>query len=181
MGTKKNSKGFFQAQKFAQSVSALIDSLPSETDKQEVVSQLETLIRFLSDIKSHVEAVPSQQGSAAVRVAIDKLASLFEQAKSNPAIGAALGIRAALPRSKETAITPDELERARAQLARFESLPIDELRNVLSEMNARDLKALASAMGIRATQRTAHDALTHQVATKISNTRGYRSLRDGAE
>ncbi len=179
MATKKG-KNFLQAQKFTQALSTLIDSLPSETDKREVISQLETLSQFVTDLKSRVEAIPTQQDSASARAAIDKLALLFEQAKSSPVLGAALCVSSAPSRSKETPLTPDEVERARTALEQFESLPLDEIRNALGKMSPRDLKAVASAIGIRTTQRTAHDALVHQVATKITNNRGYRSLRDGA-
>jgi hypothetical protein len=65
-------------------------------------------------------------------------------------------------------------------IERFESLPIDQLRTALSELSGRDLKAVASLLGIRSSQRTSHDALSHQIATKITNTRGYLSLRDGS-
>jgi hypothetical protein len=54
------------------------------------------------------------------------------------------------------------------------------LINVSTEgMSVRELHSVADATGVRAA-RTARKTLIQQVATKITNMRGYRSLRDGA-
>jgi hypothetical protein len=178
---KKSRRDFFDAQKFAQTLGALIDTLPSEASRQRVVSQLELLIQFLTDLKGRLAAIPTQEDAIRVREALDDLAALFTQAKSNPVLGTAIGVSMAPQRAKPPTITAEEVERAKLVIARFEPLPIDQLRASLAEMSARDLKAVANVLGIRSTQRTSHDALSHQIATKITNTRGYRSLRDGAE
>jgi len=180
MATKKRGSAFFDAEKFTQRLGELIDALPSDADKQQVVSQLETLIRFLSDLKTRLESIPSHQDAGAARVALDKVRALFVEAKSNPVLGAALGVKATEPRQKQPTITSEEIERARSAIAQFDSLPIDEIRSALERMSVRELQSVADAIGVRATQRTARDKLVHQVATKITNTRGYRSLRDGA-
>ena len=52
MATQKRGSAFFEAEKFTQRLGELVDALSSEADKQQVVSQLETLIRFLSDENS---------------------------------------------------------------------------------------------------------------------------------
>jgi hypothetical protein len=137
------------------------------------------LIRFLSDLKTRLEGIPSHQDAGAARTAVDKLRALFVDATSNPILGAALGIKATEPRQKQPTITSDEVERAKSAIAQFDSLTIDEIRAALERMSVRELQNVASAIGVRATQRTARDTLVHQVATKITNTRGYRSLRSG--
>jgi len=45
----------------------------------------------------------------------------------------------------------------------------------------RELNGVAALVGIRATRRTSRDELVHQVATKISNFRGYQDLKGGAK
>jgi len=177
--TRKSGGAFFQAEKFGKSLGELVDSLPTEANRQEIVSQLGALIQFLSTLKNRLEEIPTQQDAWAARAAIDRLQSLFTQAKSSPILGAALGVKATLPRQRPMAITPEEVERANLAISQFESLTSDELRAALDRMNARDLQAVANAMGMKTTARTAREALVHQVATKITNTRGYRSLRDG--
>jgi hypothetical protein len=181
MGGKKRGGGFFDGDKFAQNLGALLDELPSESSRQQVVSQLEALIQFLSDLKARLALIPTREDAGAARKALDELAYLFAQAKSNSVLGAAVGIRTARQRAKPQTITSEEIEEAKSAIARFESLPTDQLRGSLSELSGRDLKAVANILGIRSTQRTSRDSLSHQIATKISNTRGYRSLRDGTE
>jgi hypothetical protein len=61
----------------------------------------------------------------------------------------------------------------------MESLLIDQIRSTLDKMTVRDLHTVASEMGVRATERSPREALVHQVSTKITNARGYRSLGDG--
>lgn len=179
MVAKKRGGTFFEGQKFAQTFGGLIDALPSDADKLKIVSQLETLIRFLSDLKTLVESIPTDHDAGAARTAIDKLTALFAEAKSNPVLSAAIGIRATAPSRRLPTITSQEIERARSEIAAFESLPIDEVRTTLAKMSLRDLQGVANAIGIETTQRIARDNLVLQVATKIINRRGYRSLRDG--
>src|SRR5260370_19529829 len=154
MAKKKGSSAFFQAEKFSQSLGGLIDALPSESDRQQVVSQLQILIQFLTTLKTRLETIPTQQDAGAARTAIDKLASLFAEARSNPIIGAAVGIRSTARRSKPPAITSEDIDRAKSAIARFQSLPIYQIRSALDRMSVRDLQAVAKAMGIRTGQRT---------------------------
>jgi hypothetical protein len=115
----------------------------------------------------------------ATRDSIDRLQTLFIQAKSNPVLAAAVGIKITAPKQTPPPLTPEEINRAQSTISRLDSLPIDELRGALEGMNPRDLQAAAKAVGVRTTSRTSREALVHQVVTKITNTRGYRSLRDG--
>ena len=101
--------------------------------------------------------------------------------KSSPILSAAAGMNVASPRSTVPVPSPDEIQNANLALARFESLPIDQLRVALGQMGLRELKAMATSIGVRSTQRMSQEALAHQIATKITNTRGYRSLRDGSD
>jgi hypothetical protein len=176
---KRSRATFFEAEKFAKRLGELIDTLPTEEDRNRIASELDVLIQFLTTLKSHLQSVPTQQDALATRSAIDQLRSLFVHAKTNPFLASAFGIKAALPRPKAPAITPEEIERTNLAISKFDSLPIDELRSTLDKMSIRELKAVASAVGVRTSSRTAREALVQHVATKISNTRGYRSLRDG--
>jgi hypothetical protein len=47
-------------------------------------------------------------------------------------------------------ITSEEVEGARSNLARFESLSIDEVRAALEGMSVRELHSVADAIGMRA-------------------------------
>jgi hypothetical protein len=179
MPSKKRDGAFFEGEKFLKGLGELIDALPSDAETQRIVVELETLIQFLSDLKARLQSLPTHQDAGAARTAVDTLTELFIQAKSNPVVGAAIGIKAAGPRQKQPMITSEDVERAKSAITQFDSLPIDEVRAALEAMSTRDLQGVADSIGIR-TARTARETLVHQVATKITNTRGYRSLRDGA-
>ena len=176
---KKSRNTFFDAEKFAKSLGDLVSTLPTEPDKERVTSQLDSLIQFLTTLKSNLEHIPTQQDALAVQTAVDTLKSLFSQAKANPIVATAFGLKSSLPRQRPPAITPEEADRATKVISRFEAMPIDELRATLDGMNARDLQAVANAIGMRTNCRTPREGLLHQIATKITNARGYRSLRDG--
>lgn len=177
----KTDGGFFKAQAFTQSLRTLLASLPSDAEKQQVSSQLDALIRFLTELRERLTSIPSQDDATAARAALDRLDAWFASAKGNPVVAAAVGVKPRAVRAKPAPFSSDDAERARAAIARFDTLPIDELRNALNGMLPRELQSVASAMGIRTTRRSTHDALAQQIATKITNSRGYRSLRDGTD
>lgn len=178
--TTKRRGAFFEVEKFAQCLKELVDAVPSEEDKQQIASQLETLIHFLNDLKTRLESIPTRQDCEAVRTAIDNLRVLFIEAKSNPVLSAALGIKAATPSPESPKVTSEETEHAKSMLAQISSLTIDEIRSALETMTASDLQSIATALGIRTT-RTARKHLVHHIVAKITNARGYRSLRDGVD
>lgn len=80
--------------------------------------------------------------------------------------------------------TNDEVATAQRILGELQVLPIDQMRMRLNDEGAipvRLLQAMASQLGIRSVLRTGRDVLAHQVASKISNYRGYKGLRAGGE
>jgi hypothetical protein len=180
MGTPRGTE-FLRAQAFADSLRGLVESLPSQLEKEQFLSQLREVIAFLNDVKERLQAVPAREDVADVRMAISRLDNLFDKAKASPLLAAAVGMSPRPPRPKTQPLGSAEINEAKGSLGRLESLPIDELRALLDQMELRQLQALAGALGIRITSRAAQDVLAHQVATKITNVRGYRSLRDGTD
>jgi hypothetical protein len=174
-------KDSFDSAKFARSLGELIDALPSEANQQQMTLQLETLIEFLSGLRDRLASVPTQEDAKAARAALDQLGLLFTQAKSSPILSAAVGMNVASSRPTVPVANPEDIQNAKLAVARLESLSIDQLRVALDQMSLRELNAMAKSIGVRSTQRTSQAALAHQIATKITNTRGYRSLRDGSD
>jgi hypothetical protein len=179
--TTKTGGDFFKAQAFTQSLRTLLESLPSDDERQQVSSQLDALIRFLTELREKVTSIPSRDDATAARAALDRLDAWFATAKANPVVATAFGVKPRAVRGKPAPFSAEDAERARAAVARFDTLPIDEVRTALNRMLPRELQSVASAMGIRTTRRSTHDALAQQIATKITNSRGYRSLREGSD
>ncbi len=183
MGSRKKSD-FFRAQSFTQSLRALVESLPSESEKQQITSDLDTVINFLNEVKQRVASLPSREGAGNVRSAVDSLDALFARARESAPLAAALGVRPAGRRVRPQPLTEVDSERAKTLLGQMEKLPMDEVRARLenaSETGPRDLQAIAAVMGIRATQRSNRETLVHQIASKIANIRGYETLRRGSD
>ena len=141
--SKSKSGEFFRAQAFVQSLRALIESLPTEADRQQIDSQLETLIRFVNELRLRLSAIPSQRDAADARGAISHLDALFAEAKANPVVAAAFGVKPAVIRRKTEPLGSEDIERARSTAARLEALPIDELRGTVNSMPPRELQAIA--------------------------------------
>ncbi len=161
------------------------NSLPTSSEKEELGRSLNAIISFLSEIQQTLNAVPSREEAARMHDALQALEKFAKRMESSPAVAAILGV-AKLRHSRISPATYSEEEIASAQslLTEMEGLPIDEMRSRLLDegtLSLRKLQVLASSLGIKAVQRAGRDALAHQVASKISNYRGYQGLRAGTE
>ena len=179
MKERRGGKGSFDADGFVKQLARLVEQLPSAADKQRSAATLDAVIQFLADVKERIVSIPTEDEAKSTKLALDELSALFERAKANPLLAAAIGIRTPVPRTSNTLPSGEEIESAKRAIAQFDELPIDQLRLALENKSLSELKALAMELGVRSTQRTSHEGLSHQIATRITNTRGYRSLRNG--
>ena len=100
----------------------------------------------------------------------------------DPVLRSALGLKPSGPPKKSIPLSNDETDRARLDVAELESRPIDQLRLSLSDRDrysVRDLIAMARHMGMRSKEGTSREMLEHQIATRISNFKGYQDLGGG--
>jgi|SRR5215813_4669627 len=160
-------------------------SLPTEAEKQELQRSLSEIITFLSDIQRSLAELPVQEHAAAMDDALRALDQFAERAKNNKTISALLG--RPLPRPSRPKSAPHSAEETAAGerlLNELQSMPIDHMRAKLQDEIAvpmRSLQALAWKLSIRSARRIGRDVLVHQIASKISNYRGYEGLRAGTE
>jgi hypothetical protein len=181
MKAKKGGPALFDADTFVQRLTELVESLPAADEQQKNVAALDDIIRFLSDLRERIAKIPTQEDSTSVRFALNELSALFAKARSNPVLAAAVGLRVTSTRSLGPVPSVEEIEDAKRAISQFEQLPIDQLRVALEGRTAGQLRALAAQLGVRSSQRISREVLAHQIATKITNTRGYRSLRKGVD
>jgi hypothetical protein len=179
MQEKNGGKGPFDPDEFVRHLGRLVESLPSSEEQHRNAAAIDAIIRFLVDMKQRLATVPTQEEAKSIRLALDGLSALFAKAKSNPVIAAAVGMRPPTLRPTTPVVSADDIENARRAIAQFDELPIDQLRLALADKSLSELKGLATELGLRSTKRTSHESLAHQIATRITNTRGYRSLRKG--
>jgi hypothetical protein len=173
--------GYWDLRKFANSLRALAEGLPTSEDKAALRRHFEEIISFLSQAQQAIDSLPTSDEAAGVRRAVDAFEQLAEQAKSRPVLSAALGLKPpTAPRPKLSGLTQIENERAQALLNELRALSIDGMNARLRDdpsIGARDLEAVASLVGIRPKRRAGREMLVEQIVTKISNYRGYRELQ----
>ena len=170
----------FRIKSFLTGLQKTISALPTEAEKEELQTTCTVLIEFLSDLKKNMKDIPSIEDMNTVRETIQSLESLLSKAETSPALSAAFGLRKhATAKKRSPNLTDEEKTRAKAALADFESLQIEEIRLKLSNegsYSVRELRGIASAIGIRSTRSLSRVDLVHRIATKIANYRGYQSL-----
>lgn len=177
MKTRKGDRASFDGDTFIQRLAKLVESLPAADEQQKNAAALDDIIHFLMDMRERIAKIPTQEDVRSVRLALNELSALFAKAQSNPVLAAAVGLRAPPLRSLTPVPSTEDIDDAKRAIAQFEQLPIDQLRLALDAKSAGQLKAVAAQLGVRSSQRISREALAHQIATKITNTRGYRSLR----
>jgi len=167
-------------QAFLLNVDRILDCLPSESDKQETESGFLKLIEFLTDLKTRFELIPSAEEVSELRTAIQRVEQSISRAENDPVLAAALGLGLPKPRSSRTRVPRESPSAAaKALLESLESLPVEELQLKL-QANTHTLtllRAVGSTLGIGPTKALGRDALAHQIAMRIANSRGYQHLR----
>jgi uncharacterized membrane protein YccC len=168
-------------------VRSLADSLPSQEERRQASEDLEAVIGFLRQTQDQLAALPTAEETAALREAVRRSEVLLEQAESDQALRAALGLR--LPRGGAERLraaqpSAENAMRGRAIMAELEPLPVDDIKARLRDENrysVAELRGAAAVVGIPSHRKLGRQALAHQIAMKIANLRGYERLGGQAE
>lgn len=156
-----------------------LKSLPSEQERAEIEEACTQLITFLTQLRDRIRQVPTLEGSREVDDALSKLEISLAEAASNRFVATTLGLRKPQPRRPQPVNTAEQLDRAKADLAQLESMPSEEIERRLADeslYSARELRTMASVIGIGSTKGIDRAGLARRIASKIINYRGYRSL-----
>ena len=175
-------KQSFKIRTFLTGLRQTLGALPTESEKEEIQASCTALIEFLSGLQKEVNSIPSAETMDGVRQTVRRLEDLLMKAETNPVLAAAIGLRRPLSARRSTpTMTEDEKIKAKTALTNLELLPIDEIRLKLADegsYSVRELRAIASAIGIRSTKSLDRIGLVHRITTKIANYRGYQSLSE---
>jgi len=175
----KRGNQFFDARRFASALGELVASLPSEASKRELDAHFDRVIQFLNSARERLAQVPTKEDMQGAQLSARIIEDLVSQAGQDPGLRAALGMSEPKQRKRPIAPNEQELGRAQEQIAILEVMPIDEMRRALedeSRYSMRDLVSLSRQMGIRTREHAGRDTMIHQIATRISNFRGYKGL-----
>lgn len=176
---KSKRSTYFQMKEFLVNIRKILNMLPSESEKKEIKSNIDTIVNFLNYIRNNILMIPSLENMSELSKSLQAFEELHKKAENNPILVNVFGIyRQKTKKSKKFQITEESLK-ANKLLSELESIPIEEIRSRLQNDNLYsilDLRALASVIGIRSIEKQSKETSVHQITMRIANFRGYKQL-----
>lgn len=177
MTTSTEPKKWTGAKSTISQLRELVAGLPTNAEKEELAALLDTIIKFLTDLRANVSLLPTSEQLADVDTALSRLDELLLKAGASRILAPSVGVR---PRpTPPSNATSADLEIAKKKLEELRSLPVDDIRSKLASedlYSLSELRAIAVVANVRRTDRMPRDAIAHQVAMRIANSRGYEGL-----
>lgn len=169
---------------FLQSLEALIDTLPTRDQKEEIERELAAIIEFLENFRVRLTELPTREDEAGLEESLKVLRHFVTIAEADPLISRTLGLtprRSRAPASSKRPKTPPDHS---AIVAQLKGLSPDEMRAVLNQRSngwtVADLKQVAYLMGVRVRSKTQRTAIVDQIVKRVENQAGYDYLREHA-
>jgi hypothetical protein len=163
---------------FLKNLQALIASLPSEEEKQQLQHMFESLQAFVTEVRNWVASLPTKEENNATVQALNQLPELLSRAEANPAMAAMLGLRKAAPARRRASTVRSDPERIKTLLTEMEGLSTEDVRKRLIDKTfpLGELRGLASELGVASAGKLSRENLAQQVAPKVVNYRSYWRL-----
>jgi hypothetical protein len=177
---KKSAK--FEPDGFLKGLHCLLDTLPSASQKQEMVSALDELIHFFADLQNTFRAMPSSEDASQIGLSLMKLEELFASVEQLPTIAEAVGAGRGGARRSATKRAVEEVEvDIHAELAALANLSVGEIRSRLNEKrySVATLRAIAADLGARPDNKATRKILSDKIANDIVNQRMLAALASG--
>lgn len=157
----------------------LLDALPTDDEKRELLRTLQDAQEFLDDMRLLVEAVPTMESSQELAVGLSRLNSLSGRAQQHAHLRRLLGIRGRTDGAKESiAARNGDIQE---QVSRLAGVVLEsetqEVTALLERESVTTLKGLAGHFGIRTRSKERKMDLVGRIATHVENQRGYELLR----
>lgn len=169
----------YQTDTLMKGMRALLTSLPSEEEKNELIRTLKEAQSFLEDFRLLVESIPTMESSQELAEGLSRLDILAERAQRDAGLRRLMGLR---DTTKPTAKRPADSQEAKMrageleqELARLEAPDIETVLQRSGEPLSV-LTELAAHLGMKTRSKERKSELIRRIATHISNWRGYRLL-----
>jgi hypothetical protein len=166
--------------RFADAVQALLQSFPSEEEKQRFVSALDDLMEVLRKLRADLSAVPTKDSYSGLADQLSRISEHWQAVSANPALRQLTRRRASGTASATRGATADEKERANRFVRDSREMDLGDIRKELQGRAAAELRAIAQSLGLKTDSRTSKSGLTQQIYSRIANERGYRHLSGSA-
>ena len=161
---------------------ALLNSLPSEEEKTELIRTLNEAQSFLDEVRLLVEAVPTMESSRELSEGLSRLDILVERANRDTGLRKLLGLRGSTASGARRVPGPDDSDSRALNLKQeLTQLDTSEVKTFLEQLREplSVLTKLANLLGMRTRSKERKADLIQRMATHIENQRGYRLLRTG--
>lgn len=161
-------------------IKALLTSLPSEEEKNELLRTLSETQDFLDELRSLVETVPTMESSRELSEGLSRLDVLAERAGSDAGIRRLIGLRNSTgPRIRRSPAHTDAKTQAMRLKQRLSESHTSDIVSLLEESREplTVLTELASLFGMRIRSKERKTDLIRRIANHVENQRGYRLLR----
>ncbi len=170
----------YPIESFMKGLRGLIDSLPSEEEKAELIAVLRDARAFLAEVETLVEAFPTVESSADLAQSVSRLDVLANSAVNDAHLRKLMGLRS--PQSGHSKPV-NGAEDAKDRAAALERTLNDSSDSSVPDLLERSgepmavLTELAAALGLRTRSKERKADLIKRISTHVVNQRGYRLLR----
>ena len=156
----------------------LLNSLPTEEEKRELLRNLKEAQDFLEELRALVDAIPTMESSHELSAGLSRLDVLTARAYHDAGLRKLLGLRGLTSgRIRRPAAREDENGRAGELKAAVAQSETSDIADLLSREPLAVLKELAGSFGIRTPSRERKPDLIRRIETHVENQRGYALLR----
>ena len=161
----------------------LLDSLPTDDEKRELLRTLQEAQEFLEDMRLLVEAVPTMESSQELALGLSRLNSLSSRVHQDAQLRRLLGMRGQTDGAKKSLATRngDITEQVSRLVDAVSDSETREVSALLERESVAALKGLADHFGIRTRSKERKTDLVGRIATHVENQRGYALLRGTRE
>ncbi len=159
---------------------SLLNSLPTEEEKSELLRNLNEAESFLEELRSLVETIPTMESSRELSEGLSRLDILTERANRDAGLRKILGLRG--PKSGRNGKTAGPAD-ANGRVSELQEIIAhsdpSQVQDLLGRESLAVLKGVASHLGIRALSKERKLDVVKRIANHIENQRGYALLRGG--
>lgn len=169
---------------FLQHLGALVESLPTQEEKQVLQRELAAVIAFLQDFKARLANLPAREDEAGLQESLQVLRHFVAVAEADPLISKTLGLAQKQSRPRSGSTRPKTPLDHSAIVEQLKDLSPDDMRAALTERSSgwtvADLKQVAGLMGLRVRSKTPRSGIVDQIVKRAENKAGYEYLRKHA-
>ena len=182
MSAKRKSQSY-PLESLLKGLRGLLDSLPTDDEKRELLRTLQEAQEFLEDVRLLVEAVPTMESSQELAVGLSRLNSLTDRVYQDTQFRRLLGIRGQTYGAKKAPAARNGTigEHVKHLADAVSDSETQEVPALLERESVATLKELAGRFGMRTPSKERKVDLVGRIVNHVENQRGYSLLRGGKE